>query len=123
MDFFLHPSELFYYRNSVVKVSKKPKGVIRYMIYAEIDPPKVIVPWNRYDMKEGGMLEVVTEDLERYFFCYQSGMFVEKIFKKIEILEGEQELAKQLDLFVGQEYLSNYGEEWNFKTKPIKKHE
>ena len=51
----------------------------------------------------GGMLEVVTEDLERYFFCYQSGMFVEKIFKKIEILEGEQELAKQLDLFVGQE--------------------
>lgn len=109
MDFYMHSSGLFYAKNSVVKVSKKPKGVIRYMVYTEIEPPKAIVPWNQYDMKEGGLLEVLTEDLERHFFDYQKGVIVPKYFKPIDILEGEYELQKQLGL-AGLERATHYDE-------------
>lgn len=98
MSFYLHSSGLFYYSNSVVKVSKKPEGVVRYTMYTEIEPPKIIVPWDQYDMRKGGLLEVLTDDLERHFFEYQRGMFVQRFFKKIDILEGEHELLKQLGL-------------------------
>lgn len=99
MSFYLHSSGLFYAENSIVKVSMKPADVVRYTIYCQIDPPQIIMPLSKvYDLKRGELLEVLTSDCERHFFEYQRGVFRERHFEPIDILEGEDELEKQLGL-------------------------
>ena len=99
MNFYLDNSGYFYANNSVVKVSKKPKGVIRYIIY-ESDEEPIIIPVRSdfFDMKNAKLIEVVTDSLERIFYAYENGKFVQKFFKTIDILEGEHELLKHLGL-------------------------
>ena len=99
MNFYLHASGYFYANNSVVKVSKRPKGVIRYIIYESDEEPVIIqMRSDFFDMKNAKLLEVVTDSLERIFFAYENGSFVQKFFKPIDILEGEYELLKHLGL-------------------------
>ncbi len=100
MNFYkLDASGFFFARKSVVRVSEKPTGVMRYIIYQEVELPTVILVQNEfYDMRNGEILEVVTESLERFFYAYVESKFVRKFFTPIDILEGEYELERQLRL-------------------------
>lgn len=99
MGFYLNESGFFYSKGSVLEVSKKPTGVKRYIIYKEIEKPTIIpVKSKFFDMKNAEIFEVVTESLERKFFAFECGRFVQKFFKPVDILEGEQELLKHLGL-------------------------
>lgn len=111
MNFYkLDASGYFFAKKSVVRVSEKPTGVKRYIIYREVELPTIIPVHNDfYDMKNGEILEVVTEGLERIFFAYGNDGFVRKYFKPIDILEGEHELLKHLGL-LGLERAKHYDE-------------
>ncbi len=100
MNFYkLDASGYFFAKKSVVKVSKKPTGVKRYVIYREAELPTIIPVQNGiYDMKNGEILEVVTESLERIFFAYIDCEFVRQYFEPIDILEGDYELEWHLGL-------------------------
>lgn len=111
MNFYkLDTHGYFYAKGPIVKVSKKPAGVKRYIIYEEIEKPTIIpVQSELFDMRNAELLEVVTEGLERIFFAYERGSFVQKFFKPIDIMEGEYELLKQLGL-LGLERAKHYDE-------------
>ena len=100
MNFYkLDASGYFFAKNSVVKVSEKPVGVKRYIFYREVELPVIIPVLNDfYDMRNGEIMEVVTDSLERIFFAYVDNEFVQKYFKPIDIMEGEHELEKHLGL-------------------------
>ena len=96
MNFYkLDASGYFFANESVVKVSEKPDGVKRYLIYSDVNVP-ILVPVSNefYDMKNGEVIEVVTDSLERIFFVYSGKRFVQRLFKQIDIMEGEHELEK-----------------------------
>ena len=96
MNFYkLDPSGYFFANESVVKVSEKPDGVRRYLIYSDVNMPTLVPGSNEfYDMKNGEIMEVVTDNLERIFFAYSEERFVQQFFKQIDIMEGEHELEK-----------------------------
>lgn len=100
MNFYkLDTNGYFFANKSVVKVSEKPDGVKRYIIYKDVEKPTLIpVKMDFYDMKNGEIIEVVTDSLERIFFAYSEKRFVQKYFKPVDILEGEHELEKILGL-------------------------
>lgn len=100
MGFYrLDESGYFFKNGSVVKVSKKPDGVKRYIIYEKVDkPPITPIKESSCDMQKGEILEVVTESLERIFFVYDGKKFKRKYFKPVDILEGEDEFLKHLGL-------------------------
>ena len=123
MSFYhLDANGYFYANGSIVKVSKKPIGVKRYIIYNDIEKPTIIpVKSKLFDMKSAKLLEVVTERLERIFFAYEDGGFVQKFFKPIDIMEGEHELLKHLGL-LGLECAKHYDELWTKWVTFLKKH-
>ena len=106
----LNANGYFYANGSVVKLTKRPAGVIRYIIYSEVEKPTIVsFPKDYYDMKNGEILEVVTDRLERIFFAYNDNHFVQKYFEPIDILEGEHELLKHLGL-LGMNRVEHYNE-------------
>ena len=111
MGFYhLDESGLFYANGSIVKVSKRPAGVRRYIIYQEVGVPTIIPVQNKFfDMQNAELLEVVTESLERIFFAYSDGKFKRKYFETVDIMEGEHELLKHFNL-LGLERVKHYDE-------------
>lgn len=99
MGFYMDNSGYFYANGSTIEVAQRPTGVKRYIFYEEVEKPTIIPVQSEYfDMKNGELMEVVTESLDRIFFAYEKGAFVQKFFKPIDIMEGEHELLKHLGL-------------------------
>lgn len=97
--FLLDKSGYFYANGSVVKIAKKPKGVVRYIIHKDAVRPIIVTEKRRFfDMQEAELLEVVTDKLERIYFEYVDGEFRQKYYETVEILEGEDEFRKHLNL-------------------------
>lgn len=111
MKFYLNDSGLFYSCGSLIKLSKKPVGVSRYIIYDSIEPLKIVETKKKvYNMKNRQILEVQTEKLERFFFFYEDGFFAPLKVKPIDILEGEDELLKHFGL-LGLRRAEHYDED------------
>lgn len=111
MKFYLNDSGLFYSCGDFIKLSKKPEGVIRYIIYEDTDTFKPVKTKKKvYIMKNRQILEVQTVKLERFFFFYEDGFFTPFKVKTIDILEGEDELLKHLGI-IGKRERPHYPEE------------